>query len=81
MSVSNRIKRLRARLENRPEGQIPKLHVEYESGRIEPVMGYDILTREGVRRVTYDGRHQPSVDTAALYSVLFADGVEVVSQT
>ena len=72
------LKRLEA-LENRPEGQIPRLCVEYEDGHTEDVMGYDIITRrEGVRRVTYDGQHQPSVDAAALYAMLCGDGVEIV---
>lgn len=66
------------RLENRPEEQIPRLYVEYEDGHTETVMGYDIITRrEGVRRVTYDRQHQPSVDAAALYAALYGDSVEV----
>lgn len=73
------LKRL-GRLENRPERQIPRLRVEYEDGHTETVTGYDILKRQdGVRRATYDGQHQPSVDVAALYTRLCGDGVEVVA--
>lgn len=72
------LKRLEA-LENRPEGQIPRLCVEYEDGHTETVYGFAILAmQECVRRVTYDGQHQPSVDAAALYIALCGDGVEVV---
>lgn len=72
------LKRLEA-LENRPEGQISRLCVEYEDGRTETVCGFAILAMQGgVRRVTYDGQHQPSADTAALYMALCGDGVEVV---
>lgn len=72
------LRRLEA-LENRPEGQIPRLSVEFEDGRTETVYGFSIITcREGVRRVTYNGQHQPSVDAAALYKALCGDKVEVV---
>lgn len=72
------LRRLEA-LESRPEGQIPRLCVEYEDGHTETAYGFSVLTyREGVRRVTYDGGHQPSVDAAALYAALCGDGVEVV---
>ena len=37
-----------------------------------------LACQEGVRRVTYDGKHQPSVDTAALYAALCGNEVEVV---
>lgn len=67
-------------LENRPEGQIPRLRVKYEDGHTETVYGFSILScREGVRRVTYDGQHQPSVDAAALYAALFGGKVEVMA--
>lgn len=72
------LKRLEA-LENRPEGQIPRLHVEYEDGHTDTAYGFSILAcQEGVRRVTYDGQHQSSVDAAALYAALCGDGIEVV---
>lgn len=67
-------------LEDRPEGQIPRLSVEYEDGHTETVYGFSIIAcREGVRRVTYNGQHQPSVDAAALYRALRGDEVEVVA--
>lgn len=72
------MKRLEA-LENRPEGQIPRLCVEYEDGHTETVYGLSILAcREGVRRVAFDGQHQPSIDAAALYAKLCGDEMEVV---
>lgn len=61
-------------LENAPQSQIPKLRVEFEDGHTETVYGFSVLAyQEGVRRVTYDGQHQPSVDAAALYGALNPD--------
>jgi len=74
----NILKRLK-RLENRPERWIPRLYVEYTDGHKETVMGYNIITQyKGVRRVTYDGNHQPSVEVASLYAMLCGRGVEFV---
>lgn len=66
-------------MENAPQSQIPKLRVEYEDGHTETVYGFSVLTcLEGARRLFYDDRHQPSVDTAALCMALCGDRVEVV---
>lgn len=67
-------------LEHRPQSRIPRLILEYADGRQEVFSGADVIAHyAGVKRVIFDGEHQPSVDVAALYQALHED-VEVVKQ-
>ena len=67
------------RLENRPQGQIPRFIIECADGHKEHFIGADIISHcEGIRRIIYDPQHQPSVDIAALYQMLHGDKIEVL---
>lgn len=75
-SISQRL----AALERRPQSMIPRFTIEYADGHRENFIGTDIISHhDGIRRITFDGQHQPSVDAAALYRMLH-DDVEVVEQ-
>ena len=66
-SIAQRLERL----EHRPESMFPRFIIEYEDGHRENFTGADLISHyAGIRRITYDAGHQPSVDTAALYSML-----------
>lgn len=67
------------RLENRPGGQIPRFIIEYTDGHKGYFTGADIISHhEGVKRLYYDSQHQPSLDTAVLYQMLYGGEVEVI---
>lgn len=75
-SISQRL----AALEHRPQSMFPRFTIEYTDGHREKFIGADIIAHhDGIRRITFDGQRQPSVDTAALYRMLH-DCVEVVEQ-
>lgn len=58
-------------LESAPKSMFPRFIIEYEDGHRENFTGADIISHySGIKRIRFDGEHQPSVDTAALYSML-----------
>ena len=73
-SIAERLKRLEAR----PQNAIPKFRIEFLDGHTEIAYGGTIIRYyDGVKRITYDGRHQGAVDGAALYAAMYP-GIDIL---
>lgn len=55
-------------LEHRPQNMIPRFTAVFEDGHTETFWGGEVPrygAKYGVKRIEYDGGHQPAVDVSA----------------